>query len=153
METKLITLFIAFLLTSCSIHNKNKNSIEIDKKNWIDTYKTVAFWSCFRESYSNDSLVKLITRKDFIYQNEILADWEIIENAEDIGKKHAINIEKLIVFPKFEEGNKEEFLKKNYFLQNCLNYYASRELDSIAKKLYKVHLKKDKTFWKNYKPE
>jgi len=140
METKLKILFIACLLNSCSIYRKNNNSIEIDK-NWIETYKTIAFWSCFRESYSNDSLMKLITKKDFIYQNEVIANWEIIENSEIIGKKHAFKIEKLNVYPKFEEGNKEEFLKKNYFLKNCLNYYASKELDSIATSEYKKMLK------------
>ncbi len=142
METKLKILFITLLLTSCSIQRKNKKPIEIDKKNWIETYKTSVFWSCFRESYSNDSLVKLIAKKDFIYQNEVLADWEIIENSEEIGKKQAKSIKKITVYPKFEEGNKEEFFKKNYFLKNCLNYYVSKELDSIANSEYEKMLKK-----------
>ena len=51
--------------------------------------------------------------------------------------------------------DESDLKNKNFISMSCLNYYASRELDSIARKLYKVHLKnvkKDKTFWKNYKP-
>ena len=32
---------------------------------------------------------------------------------------------------------------ENYYMANCLHYYASHELDSIAKKNYKKHVKKE----------
>ena len=137
MDTKLKIMFFLFTLTSCS----SNKSFKIDKKNWIDTYKTSAFWSCFRESYSNDTLVSIIGKKDFIYQYEIIADWDILDESQNLGKKTAKDIKKPEIYPKFEEGNKEEFFKKNYFLKNCLNYYTSRELDSIANKAYKEHMK------------
>ena len=41
-----------------------------------------------------------------------------------------------------------EELKKNYICATCLNYYASNELDSIAKIEYKKYLKNDKSFQK-----
>jgi len=39
------------------------------------------------------------------------------------------------------EGKKED----NYFMANCLKYYESKELDSIAKQAYRKHLKEIKT--------
>ena len=41
--------------------------------------------------------------------------------------------------------NDEEYLNsKNFISYSCLNYYASRELDSIAKSAYKSHLQNEK---------
>ena len=47
----------------------------------------------------------------------------------------------------------EDLKERNFISMTCLNYYASKELDSIAKKAFKEHLKKnkkDEIFWKNY---
>lgn len=142
MGTKLNIIIFLLILTSCS----SSKSFKDEEKSWIDTYKASVFWSCFRESYTNDTLINIIGNKDFIFQNEIIADWNILDDTENLGKKTAKNIKKPNVYPKFEEGNKDEFYKKNYFLKNCLDYFSSKELDLIARKAYNDHLKKMKQY-------
>lgn len=141
MDIKLkINTLLTLTLMSCSSNQLSKFEYQFGKEEWINSYKTEAFWGCFNESYKNDTLIKIISKRDFINQPEIIADWDIFFKAHQEGKNISVNIPKP-TYPKFEEGNKEEFYKKNYFLANCLRYYASRELDSIARIEYKKHLK------------
>lgn len=145
MDFKLIKIALVLsLLSSCTSHKMSKFEYHLNKENtWINTYKTEVFWGCINESYKSDTLIKIITKKDFINQPEIIADWDIILKANETGQKVSKEIPKPI-YPKFEEGDKEAFYSKNYFLASCLNYYASRELDSIAKLEYKIYLKNQK---------
>ena len=145
MDIKLISCVLLVLtLTGCSTHKLKKFEYHFgNEETWINSYKIEVFWGCMQESYKNDTLTKIISKKDFINQPEIIADWDIIEKANEIGKRVSINTPKPI-YPKFEEGNKEEFYKKNYFLASCLNYYKSKELDVLAKKEYKKFLEKNK---------
>lgn len=143
MDTKLKTLLYISIFTLCSCTSSNQFVYHFEKDSWIKSYKTYAFYGCFRESYRNDTIIEMIGEKDFINQSEIIANWDIIERANNLGANIAKNIPKPI-YPKFEEGNKEKFYKKNYYLVSCLNYYASKELDSIAKVEYKKFLKSQK---------
>ena len=62
---------------------------------------------------------------------------KIIDNARSLGKKIITEMPK----PFIKIDNDEEYLKnKNFISYSCLNYYSSRELDSIAKKAYKEYL-------------
>ena len=66
-------------------------------------------------------------------------DFTAIDFARELGKQI---IKKMPVpYIKIEVGN--EYLKnKNFISYNCLNYYASKELDSIANIEYEKMLKK-----------
>lgn len=125
---------------SCSSNHLSKFEYQFGKEEWINSYKTEAFWGCFNESYKNDTLIKIISKRDFINQPEIIANWDILFKAQENGKNISRNIPKP-TYPKFEEGNKEEFYKKNYFLASCLNFYKSKELDKLAREEYKKYLK------------
>lgn len=139
-----ICILLILNLTSCSTQKQSKFEYNFgEKEAWINCYKTEVFWGCFKESYKNDTLVKIITKKDFLNQPEIIGNWDVFLEAFEKG----INISQKIpqpIYPKFEEGDREEFYKKNYFLASCLNYYKSKELDIIAKKEYKKHIQSEK---------
>lgn len=140
----MICTLLGVALTSCSTSQLSKFEYHLgEKEAWINAYKTEAFWGCFTESYKNDTLVKIISKRDFINQPEIIADWDAFFKAQEEGKNISKNITKP-TYPKFEDGNKEEFYKKNYFLASCLNYYKSKELDNLAKEEYKKFLKAKK---------
>lgn len=137
-----LKIFVLLILiqTGCSTHKLSKFEYSFgEKEAWINSYKTEAFWGCFTESYKNDTLVKIIAKKDFLNQPEIIGNWDVFLEAFEKGRNISTKIPQP-TYPKFEEGNKEEFYKKNYYLASCLNYYKSRELDSIAKIEFSKHL-------------
>ena len=129
MKSKIISLFIIFLFSKCSSVKNEKNN------DWIEDYKMNAFYNCLEESYRNDSIFKLIEEEDVLFQYNdnfnIVVLKSINENAKKIAKKAKEPIYKV---DDYKSGQKE-------FLKNCLLYYKSKELDSIANSEYKKMLK------------
>lgn len=134
MGIKLKLLFLSFIFFNCSTV-KDKES----KNKWINTYKTVAFRGCITESYQNDTILKLISKYDYLVQPEILANWGAYDQANELGVISAQSI-KPPIHPKLEEADKSFLLKKNYFLQNCLLFYQSKELNLKANNAYKKNI-------------
>lgn len=136
-----LILLIAFIALSCSTYKRDKFHYRNDDKNvWINTFKSEVFYSCIQEGLKNDSLLKILKKKDLLnlYDGYPIT---IIDSARSLGKKVIAKMPK----PFIKIDNDEEYLKnKNFISYSCLNYYASRELDSIAKEAYKKHLKKQK---------
>ncbi len=62
---------------------------------------------------------------------------EDIKKAKNLGRNLVINMP----LPAMCEGCKNG---ENYYMAHCLHYYASRELDSIARGEYKKRKKEDK---------
>jgi len=137
MKKKLIIIMILFLY-SCSSNKREKFSYKnTDKEFWINSYKTEVFLSCLNEGINNDSIIKILSRKDLLNMNENIFKDEI-DSARFIGKNIAKNIPKPFIKIDTDEYN---LLEKKFISYNCLKYYASTELDSIAKKAYEKHLK------------
>ena len=106
-----------------------------NKKNeWINNFKTEFFFSCLKKGYKSDSITNLISKKDLLYLYEPYAFQH-----EQIDSISSLIIEKMPkpIYPHNDEINDKKELDKNYICASCLNYYSSRELDSIAKKKYK----------------
>jgi hypothetical protein len=147
---KIILLITSLIISSCSTYQRDKFSFrKEDKKCWVNTFKSEAFYQCLREGYQNDTIFKLIAKKDLFNTYEGF-ELNLIDSAKTLGS----SVIKKMPAP-YINLDESDLKNKNFISMSCLNYYASRELDSIARKLYKVHLKnvkKDKTFWKNYKP-
>lgn len=148
---KIFLLILMSIFLSCSSYQRDEFSYrKEDKKVWINTFKSEVFYQCLREGYQNDTIFKLMAQKD-LFNSYDGFEFNIIDSAKDLGS----TIIKKIPVP-FIKLDEADLKNKNFISMTCLNYYASRELDSIAKKAYKVHLKnvqKDDTFWKNYEPE
>lgn len=128
----------SILFISCNIYIRdNFKYRNDDKKVWINTFKTEVFYSCLNEGYKNDSLRIIFQNKDLfnLYDGY---DIETIDFARKIGKQIIIKMP----FPNIKIDIGEENLKKKNFISyNCLNYYASKELDSIANKKHDEYLK------------
>lgn len=137
MKQTYLIIITAFVTLSCSTYKRDKFQYRnVDKKVWINTFKSEVFYSCISEGIKNDSLFKMMKKKDLLntYDGYPI---KIIDNARSLGKKIIAEMPK----PFIKIDNDEEYLKnKNFISYSCLNYYSSRELDSIAKKAYKEYL-------------
>ncbi|SHM16901.1 hypothetical protein [Flavobacterium xanthum] len=133
-----IILGLLILLISCKSNHRNnfEYNLGANENQWINNFKTETFFSCLRVAYKNDTIFKLISKKDLMYLYESTALQHDIINK---------NVEKIIantpkpVLPKCEECEPEEQINKKYFCATCLSYYASKELDSIAKIEFKKY--------------
>lgn len=125
---KKIILFISFLFISCkSIKINNK-----EKEDWIYAYKSTVFISCLNQSFGKE--FELILKKE----QSIMSNFEILESlntktADSLGINFA---SKILISPK-----NSDFYEKKVIINNCLYYYNSKELDSIATSEYKKMLK------------
>lgn len=127
---KIIRLIImSFIILSCSTQKRDKFKYRNeDKKVWINTFKSEVFYACLKEGYKNDTIFKLMEKKDLFNSYDAI-DFTTIDYARELGKHIIIKIPTPYI--KIEVGN--EYLKnKNFISYSCLNYYASKELDSIA---------------------
>ena len=125
----LYLLVLSLVFISCNTYKRdNFKYRNEDKKVWINTFKTEVFYECLKEGYKNDSIFKLMEKKDLFNSYDAI-DFTTIDYARELGKHIIIKIPTPYI--KIEVGN--EYLKnKNFISYSCLNYYASKELDSIA---------------------
>jgi hypothetical protein len=108
-----------------------------EKQIWIDSYKYEVFYGCIKEGIGNDSLRIILDNKDLFNKNSDMP-FPTIDEARVHGKEIIMNMPKAYI----KIDNDQEDLKhKNFISYNCLVYYASRDLDSIAKAEYKKYLK------------
>ena len=140
MKSKLLITILCCLFLSCKTYKREKFQYYFGKNDieWINMYKTEVFFSCLRKGYKNETIFKAITKEDLLVPYEpILSEYGKIDTLT------AKVIEKIPkpVYPHCDDCTEEEqkeILQKNYVCATCLNYYASRELDSIAKKRYEL---------------
>lgn len=136
---KILIFNLLLFITSCAIHKRDnfqyRNS---DKKVWINTFKCSVFYQCLKEGYKNDTIFKLMAEKDLFNSYDAI-DFPTIDKARELGKQIIVKLPN----PDLKIDKGEENLKeKNFISYSCLNYFASRELDSIAIIEYKKMLKK-----------
>jgi hypothetical protein len=96
------------------------------------------FYQCIKEGYGNDTIFKLMEKKDLFNSSENYITLKEAEIARIIGKKIIQNLP-----PPFIKTDDENILGKNFISSSCLHSYASKELDSIAKEAYKKYLKSE----------
>lgn len=139
MKSKaLLLLFVCF--AACNTYKKDRFSYNYDsEKLWINSYKYEVFYGCMKEGLKNDSL-RIILQNTDLFNPSGEIDFNAIDDARKNGELIILNAPK--PFVKLDLGE-ENLLNKNFNSFNCLNYFASRELDSIARKEYKKYLMKD----------
>jgi hypothetical protein len=105
------------------------------RNGWVEDYKQNSFYQCLSQGYKNDSIFKLIHKEDIFLESPLpMSLWP----------KVRMDSKKIIdSLPETEYYNDETDKHKRHILETCLCYFASRELDSIAKEEYKL-FKKDK---------
>lgn len=134
MVFRLIFLVLfSFVIFSCSV---KKKQIYTDKQHetWVTLFKEEVFVECLKESYQNDTIFKLISKKDISGSHDFIVWITEIEIARKLGREFADNIPD----PEYKFDYK---IGQKYYMSSCLKYYASRELDSIAQIEYKKYLK------------
>jgi hypothetical protein len=150
---KITLLATCIQLSCCSTYKRDKfhykGQIKSSQISWINNFKDEVFYECLKEGYKNDSIFKLMSKKDLFNSSEI-SDFSEMDSARVLGRKIIKNMP-----PPYIHVDDEDITGMNFISASCLHYYASHELDLIAKAAYKNHVKKEKendTFWKNYKP-
>lgn len=104
---------------------------------WIDAFKDKVFFSALAEAYKSDTTIfQLIEKKDALNPYDGLSLYET-QKAEELGKIFIKNIPPPSMCETCING-------RNYFMASSLHYYKSKELDSIARKFYIIHITNDK---------
>lgn len=136
---KIFLLIIAIIaLFSCSTFKRERfKYIQDEKQSWINSYKYEAFYGCIQEGLKNDSLKIILNSKDLFAPN-LNMDSFTIDQARQFGQDIAKNTP--IPHIKIDEGE-EKLTNKKFISFSCLNYFASRELDSIAKNQFELSRK------------
>jgi hypothetical protein len=134
----LYLLVLSLVFISCNTYKRdNFKYRNEDKKVWINTFKTEVFYECLKEGYENDSIFKLIAKKDLFNSYDAI-DFTTIDFARELGKNIIVKMPK--PYMKIDIGE-DDLKNKDFISYNCLNYFASKELDSIATSEYKKMLK------------
>lgn len=123
MENRLcfIALFFCITLSACSVQRKQ------DKEDWMNSYKRQVFISCIKSQ--NTSVLKNDISESI--NSELLGNTSYVKQADSLGNKFY----KLIQPSKILDYNNNKAL-----VNGCLEYYGSKQLDSIAKSAYKKYL-------------
>lgn len=136
---KYIIIILLLCLSSCS--KKTYHRFEYNKSDnpWVEAFKDNVFLSILRESYQNDTIFKLLEKKDtFNPYNGLSGD--ALDQTKQLATKFIKNMPKSAICENCKEG-------ENYYMANSLHYYASCELDSIACEAYKKKLRLEKELY------
>jgi hypothetical protein len=142
MDTSVRILLLALIFSSCSVNKLEKFSYTNSKNAWIDSYKDQVFFSCFMQGHQNDTVLrKLLGKRDLQNSYEAIYIEDIIK-ASELGKKIADGI------PIATIGCEDCKNGEKFIIPNCLHYYKSKDLDSIARREFKIFNRKHNKFWK-----
>jgi len=138
-----IIIIICFLIVSCKPYQrerfKYRGSNINEKTFWIEIFKDEMFYQCIKEGFKKDSVFELMRKKDLFNSSEYVLNLKNAEIARDLGRKIIKNLP-----PPFIKSDDKDISEMNFISASCLHYYASRELDSIAKSAYKVYIREKK---------
>ncbi len=122
-------VFVFFSILNCKATRRDSCG------SGVTLFKEEVFVECLKESYQNDTIFKLISKKDISGSHDFIVWITEIEIARKLGREFADNI------PDPEYKFDDYKIGQKYYMSSCLKYYASRELDSIAQIEYKKYLK------------
>jgi hypothetical protein len=102
---------------------------------WINTYKQQVFYDCLFENYKNDSISNIMEKEDLFNPSDHIP-FTFWPKMREIGKNAIRYMPENDYFVETEFNRRRKFISKT-----CLDYFASKELDSIAKSEYKFFKK------------
>jgi len=121
----LITLF--FCITCCACYAQKKQQ----KDEWLMSYKRQVFISCLKSQDTSVSKNDISESINF----DLIGNTAYTKQADSLGKEFY----KLVQPSKILDHNNNKAL-----INECLAYYESKQLDSIARSAYKKYLKAKK---------
>src|SRR5690606_30246325 len=133
--SKVYFVLVLIILSSCSISKElREERKQWDFNNWASEYKDRAFCLCVIKGYENIEIEKVLKENDHSFYSPLgMAIFDkslkpII--AEEVKKIRLDSINSINSYP---EDLKALYQKRQVF-NFCLQFYKSRELDSLAKK-------------------
>ncbi|MBX2953333.1 MAG: hypothetical protein KF870_12570 [Leadbetterella sp.] len=140
--TYCVIVVISLYCSSCNLYKDRFSYVQLknEKQSWIDSYKYEAFYGCIKGGVGNDSLRVILRRKDLFYPNSEIG-FKYIDDARARGK--AVIEKTPPPYIKIDIGEEEWFEGKNYISFTCLNYYASRDLERLARRKHKESRKQE----------
>jgi hypothetical protein len=138
MKKIIVGFVVLFLILSCNTYKRDKFVYNLGqgKEQWINNYKAEFFIKCLQYGYQNDSIIKFMSKEDILYYLSNPLEFQHKE-IETMAFK-IINEMPKTIYPHCDDCNDAEQVKKKLICANCLNYHASKELDSIAKIAFKI---------------
>lgn len=131
MRNIFITTVFLFLLMSCSTLKKSNNNS--DEENFVLSYKKSVLYGCVDEATNNN--LRLFSKENndlgLAIEVEIIKHQEV-DNALNKGKELSKKIRTI---------NYADFENKKPIFSECINFAFSKEIDSIARELYKIKKK------------
>ncbi|WP_175634968.1 hypothetical protein [Pedobacter ghigonis] len=121
----LIAVFFCIACGACFAQNKQQ------KDEWLMSYKRQVFISCLKSQDTSVSKNDISESVNF----DLIGNTASAKQADSLGKEFY----KLIQPSKILDHNKNKAL-----VNECLAYYESKQLDSIAKSAYKKYLEAKK---------
>lgn len=129
-----ILLFTVFILSSCSISKELEERKEWNFKNWKNEYKDRAFCLCVLKGYEDEKFENLLFEKDRSFYNPLgiaIFDKSLKPLIDKEVKK--IRLDSIKSINSYPEDLKILYQKRQV-LNLCINFYRSKELDSLASK-------------------
>lgn len=136
----ILLIAFGFLFVHCAGYPRKKYTPNFgtEKQGWKNNFKTEFFVKCLQKGINNDTLTRIVTSKDLLYYNADPLEFQ--HHLADSLSNVVIQNLPVPMFPHCEDCDETQEKKKRFICGNCLNYYASRELDSIAEVAYKKHI-------------
>ena len=131
-------IIVVLLFASCKTIRNNRYDTPRETTAFINAFKDHVFFKCFAESYpavSRDSIFKILSKFELYNPNEDFRDYVFAH--KNLIDSLGISIPKNLA--PFWHRDGEENKGKNVYIASCLHYYASSQLDSIAKAAYKKY--------------
>ncbi len=139
---KNIITFLLIICTSLSCKVQELNSFDYNNgpNPWVNAFKDYVFVQCLNQSYPLEAskiIFNNISKYDLYNPYDGFVEYRIANTSflDSIAEMKPKNI------PPFKHNDGVNDKGKNVYLSNCLHFYASRQLDSIAKNEYKKYLK------------
>ena len=134
MKKILYLLFICSLIFSCSTSKELREDRKSwDYKNWDNKFKKRAVSLCILKGYENKKIENLINENDYSFYSPL--GKAIFDKAlEPIIDKEItkIKFDSIKLENTYPNDLKSIYQKRNVF-NHCLNFYESKQLDSITR--------------------
>ncbi len=131
---KYILIIAVCMITACNKNTHPAFEYNRNEKPRMDAFNDRVFFTALREAYSADSSVFLLIEKNDALNPYDGLSAEALLKADECAKDFIRKMPAPAMCEDCKNG-------KNYFMASILHYYKSRELESIAKKYYKIHLR------------
>lgn len=126
-------LFLLLLISvGCNAQKEipNRQLANNQEEAFVDFFKIQVYCSCLKHGYENKQIMELIYKEDLLGGYDGLANDLIQEEINTIGKQIASTIKPETYL---------DFENKKRITATCLNFYNSKDLDSLAKSIYEKY--------------